>query len=383
MIKILFFQPYLAPYRIDFFNELSKLNNVKVIFAFPNDPLQNYETKKLIERVKFKYDYNLNGYKFFARFYALNRQIRFRLFHYIKTEKPNVLLSHEFGYITIMSLLLSKISSRNIKFFVTTDDSYQTIKDSKAIRKIVIKIITKFIDGIIVVNPDTKKWYVTNTQVLDDSVFYLPIITHSGNFIQQLKEAMNKSFENIIKYDLNDKKILLFVGRIVKEKGVDLLLNVFKKIIDEKAVLIIVGSNDGNFGSKKSSFIDINQYKTDNRVIFTDRLDSDDLYSFYNLSSCLVLPSIYEPFGAVVSEALNAGNIVLCSKFAGSSILIKENENGLLFNPNDADEFEDKLINILKNIDKTSTETLRIKDSLLFDNLEKKIEDFNNFITNK
>jgi glycosyltransferase involved in cell wall biosynthesis len=164
---------------------------------------------------------------------------------------------------------------------------------------------------------------------------------------------------------------------------VDLLLNVFKKIIDEKAVLIIVGSNDGNFGSKKSSFIDINQYKTDNRVIFTDRLDSDDLYSFYNLSSCLVLPSIYEPFGAVVSEALNAGNIVLCSKFAGSSILIKENENGLLFNPNDADEFEDKLINILKNIDKTSTETLRIKDSLLFDNLEKKIEDFNNFITNK
>lgn len=383
MIKILFFHPYLAPYRIDFFNELSKLNNVKVIFSFPNDPLQNYETNKLIERVKFKYDYNFNGYKFFAKFYALNRQIRFRLYHYIKTEKPNVLVSHEFGYITIMSLILSKISQRHVKIFVTTDDSHQSIKDSNTLRKIIIKIITKFIDGIIVVNPNTKKWYLANTQISEDSVFYMPIITHSNNFIQQLKKAMDKSYENIIKYGLNDKKIILFVGRIVKEKGVDLLLNVFKKIIDEKTVLIIVGSNEGNFGSKKSSFIDINQYKTDSRVIFTGRLDSDDLYSFYNLSSCLVLPSLYEPFGAVVSEALNSGNYVLCSKFAGSSILIKENENGLLFNPNDAVEFENRLINILKNMNKTSIETLTIKDSLLFDNLEKKIEDFNNFITNK
>jgi len=51
-------------------------------------------------------------------------------------------------------------------------------------------------------------------------------------------------------------------------------------------------------------------------------LEAQQLHAWYLCSSGFVLPSIYEPFGAVVDEALIFGLKVLCSKYAGSSYLI-------------------------------------------------------------
>jgi len=79
-------------------------------------------------------------------------------------------------------------------------------------------------------------------------------------------------------------------------------------------------------------------------------LEAQQLHAWYLCSSGFVLPSIYEPFGAVVDEALIFGLKVLCSKYAGSSYLIN-NEKGILFDPSSELDSTHKLNVYLNTID--------------------------------
>lgn len=81
------------------------------------------------------------------------------------------------------------------------------------------------------------------------------------------------------------------------------------------------------------------------------------MIAWYNIGHLFVLPSIYEPFGAVVNEALAAGCFVLCSVYAGSSTLINEN-NGILFRPDVPGELSEGLSKLFLKIGKFKTNSL-------------------------
>jgi glycosyltransferase involved in cell wall biosynthesis len=76
------------------------------------------------------------------------------------------------------------------------------------------------------------------------------------------------------------------------------------------------------------------------------------------------LPSTYEPFGAVVNEALIFGLQVFCSQYAGSSYLVSD-EKGILFDPLNANDTNEKLNKFLKNIDVFESIDLTKRPSLM------------------
>jgi glycosyltransferase involved in cell wall biosynthesis len=86
-----------------------------------------------------------------------------------------------------------------------------------------------------------------------------------------------------------------------------------------------------------------------NNILFTGRLEGDSIKSWYATSQIFVLPSLKEPFGAVINEALIFGNYVICSNIAGASCLINNN-NGIVFNPTNEFELEVKLKNYINHI---------------------------------
>jgi glycosyltransferase involved in cell wall biosynthesis len=369
MKKLVIFHTYLAPYRIDFFNSVNENFQLKVYFQYTNDPSQSFDLKILKDRVSFNYQYLVKGFKIF------NRQIRLNVWSTIKKEKPDIIITHEFAFFSFFVLLFNLIHFKRYKHIITTDDSFNILNNLPWYRKVAKSILLNFIDGLITISSDSKNWHISRYPKLKKHIFDLPIIQDETVFRKKLEEAIPISKSYIDRYNLDEKKIILFVGRLVKAKGIDLLVEEFMKINDKNITLLIVG--DGELKEDLQKKIIDNK---EERIILTGRYDGIELIAWYNVASCFILPSLYEPFGAVVNEALISGLYVLCSKYAGSSSLINNKNNGVVFDPLQKEVMKENLILALDNIKKVDENSIVLKNNLMSLNFVDKMIEFNYFL---
>ena len=91
------------------------------------------------------------------------------------------------------------------------------------------------------------------------------------------------------------------------------------------------------------------------------------------------MPSTYEPFGAVVNEALIFGLKVFCSKYAGSSYLVST-EKGILFDPLSEKDTLNKLNLFLNQIEVFENVNLMSKPSLMSNHINEFIQEWSKLI---
>lgn len=143
-----------------------------------------------------------------------------------------------------------------------------------------------------------------------------------------------------IKYDLvRSKKKYVFVGQLIHRKGIDNLIEAFSKI--DKSFnweLLIIGN--GNLSNDIKTLI-INQ-KLQEKVFILGNKDNSEVKQIISNSDFLVLPSRFDGWGAVVSEALSVGTKVISSDMCGSAVLINE-FNGYVYKEKKSNE----LVNII------------------------------------
>jgi glycosyltransferase involved in cell wall biosynthesis len=97
-----------------------------------------------------------------------------------------------------------------------------------------------------------------------------------------------------------EKKIVLFVGRLDPIKGIDILIEAFADIEDEKCLLVIIGPDHG-FQNEINRLV--KKYELENKVIITGALpDHKDVLSAMNDANVIVVPSRAEAFGMVILE---------------------------------------------------------------------------------
>ena len=146
------------------------------------------------------------------------------------------------------------------------------------------------------------------------------------------------------RYKLLDKKVILFLGRISRIKGVDFLMKAFARIANERddAVLVIVGSDEGY---KKE--LPVTDHRS--RVIFTGLLTESDKLSALVDADVLVYPSIFEVFGLVPFEALMCNTPVIVTDDCGCGEIIGGAKAGHLVKYGDVKELKDKIIGVLDN----------------------------------
>jgi glycosyltransferase involved in cell wall biosynthesis len=119
----------------------------------------------------------------------------------------------------------------------------------------------------------------------------------------------------------------LFVGRLVRPKGVDTLLRVFRRYRD--ADLLIVGDGD-QAGALRAMAADLPH------VRFLGATDQRDLRALYRHAIALVMPSVgYEVFGIVLLEAFAARTPVIVRDLGGAAELVEDSSGGLLFRSDD------------------------------------------------
>jgi glycogen synthase len=130
-----------------------------------------------------------------------------------------------------------------------------------------------------------------------------------------------------------DEKIVFYVGRLVSEKGLQVLVDAAPQIVSiyPNVKFIIAGGGDFRFDlANRARAAGVGDW-----FFFPGRISDDDRDRLYKVADCAVFPSLYEPFGIVALEAMAAGCPVVATDTGGLSEVINLHENGLKVYPND------------------------------------------------
>lgn len=127
----------------------------------------------------------------------------------------------------------------------------------------------------------------------------------------------------------------LFIGRLSAEKNLNLLLDVFARL--QECALTIVGAGPDEDRLKAVATAN---------VVFAGIVENSMLKNIFAENDFLILPSMSEPWGLVVEEALYFGLPVIVSNRCGASELVKKGENGWVFDPADPGQLKDLISNI-------------------------------------
>lgn len=129
------------------------------------------------------------------------------------------------------------------------------------------------------------------------------------------------------RFKSNGEGIVLFVGRLSDQKGLRILLDSVSLVRAQlpNTRWIIIGKSKDSTNAKYSELRDSSDH-----ILFLDELPRHTVKSHYELASCLVVPSVFEPFGLVAIEAMSVGTPVIASEIDGLSEIITHNQDGIL-----------------------------------------------------
>jgi glycosyltransferase involved in cell wall biosynthesis len=220
----------------------------------------------------------------------------------IKKDMPDILLCYSTG--TEFSALLSKWLLKIPLVFKV--QGIKKIKD-----KLKISTFSKFGLNKIILGSSDKIWLQTET----------------------IKKMVNEEYPNNKSFvlsnglELSEKRFcgskILFIGRLIKEKGVQDLI---KSVKDLKCAVIVVGE-----GSERKKLEKI----APPNIIFTGYIAHEKLEDYFKQAYIFVLPSYNEGLPNVILEAMNVGLPVIATKVGGIPDIIEHDKTGFLVEPRD------------------------------------------------
>jgi glycosyltransferase involved in cell wall biosynthesis len=143
-----------------------------------------------------------------------------------------------------------------------------------------------------------------------------------------------RSSENVqTSFGPGDERTILFVGRLVKEKGVSTLLEAIKDLSSQGSQVNLRIVGDGPMREQLAR--EALGLGLDGNVRFTGFVDSHTLVSLYRSSDVCVVPSLHEPFGLVALEAMAAGTPAVVSDVGGLSEIVEDGVTGIKVPPGD------------------------------------------------
>ena len=180
------------------------------------------------------------------------------------------------------------------------------------------------------------------------------------------------------KYAADNEKLVFFIGRLVNEKGAQVLVDAVPKVLHHfrDAKFVIAGKGPQlDYLRGKAAVMNISH-----KVYFTGYISDEDLGKFYKCADIAVFPSLYEPFGIVALEGMAAGIPVVASDTGGMGEVVCHGVDGmkcyagnansladcileLLFNPGKAEEMKKRAlekVNKIYNWETISGQTLEL-----------------------
>jgi len=147
---------------------------------------------------------------------------------------------------------------------------------------------------------------------------------------------------------LNGESIIVFVGRIIPLKGINIMLKAMAHLEGKQRIkLVVIGGNDHSQAEMQRLKTLSRTLRIDESVIFLGSVEQETLPFFYSAADLCVVPSYYESFGLVVLESLACGTPVVATKVGCAESVILHGETGYVVADNTPESLADKISRLL------------------------------------
>ena len=149
------------------------------------------------------------------------------------------------------------------------------------------------------------------------------------------------------KHGIGDGPVLLFVGRLVREKGVQVLLEAAPTILESHPGATIVIAGAGYYEGELRALV--GEKGLGERVKFFGLANDADLAELYTIADVLVVPSLYEPFGIVALEGMAARVPTVTSDAGGLKDIVEHTKDGITTFAGDSGSLAWGILQVLDN----------------------------------
>lgn len=159
--------------------------------------------------------------------------------------------------------------------------------------------------------------------------------------------GMDRDYSFRRRYAMDNEKIILFMGRLVYEKGIQHLIAAMPKILAgyHDAKLVIAGQG----GMLNELRAQADALGIGNKVYFAGYLNGKDVEKMYKAADISVFPSTYEPFGIVALEGMLAERPIVVSDAGGLGEIVQHRETGMKSYCGNANSIADSILELLYN----------------------------------
>ncbi len=176
-------------------------------------------------------------------------------------------------------------------------------------------------------------------QLPDDKVLEIANGVNEENYRADYSKAFRQNYAS------PDEQIILYVGRIVREKGIQVLIQSIPEILQRNPASKFVIAGKGPYLDSLKAQADY--LGISNRVYFTGFISDEERNKLYRCADLAVFPSLYEPFGIVALEAMATMTPVIVSAVGGLVEFVEDGENGLTVPPNDPPRLAQAILQLL------------------------------------
>lgn len=347
--KILFFTNSIPAYRVPWFECLDANSDIKFVITNQKLVQKNYKTetpKNDISNVIYLSE-GLKWYKELKKILNENEQYDF-------VEFPPIDSAKEYFISKILLRYCKKYKYKTGYFWEKWEAPEEKQPLKRKIKNFILRIVPrsiyKNIDVIFAGSSESKKYFKKNN-ITEEHIVLLP----------DTSVVPNCRYENIrSKYSIpDDRKIILYFGRLIPEKGADVLIRAFAQVPNRKSYHLLIAGD----GPERDMCETLSRNLNIDNITFAGLVDPSKRKNYFSQCDVFVFPCTFrggwvDVWGLTNNEAMQYGKPVISTFAVGSAIdLIKPGINGYIIEPGNDRELCDTIEKIFNsNILKTSKE---------------------------
>jgi glycosyltransferase involved in cell wall biosynthesis len=328
-----------APYRIPLYEAINRAVPEMTLFLMRHHSKESREWD--IPHFDFKAEY-FSGIHIPLKKSPFPISLNFGVIPRLKRYNPDIVVSGG-GYALahILAFVYCKLFRK--KFIGWGELTHEDGAQNSWLKRFVRKTLTKYSDGSIASSSDSKDVFVHyGARPEDVLVSVMPV--EVSLFQDGAKAFRGTDAFRQLKAQYPGPT-LISIGRLTDSKGLPELFKIYERVIESlpNTYLLIAGN-----GPERVAYENLVKSKGWDKVIFLGFLQSNELVRYVALSDVFVFPTLVDPFGAVLSEAMAASIPAVSSIHAyATRDLIDEGENGYSIDPENTQDAAEKILKIL------------------------------------